>query len=102
MLLPVDHLEVGLEMRPLLRELLLGDLHAAERESRSRTERRCGDVKRPVVTPCAQEMSAAARAIVVFPFVPVTWIVGYVSCGSSSSPETARILSRLGSGMCSG
>ena len=38
--------------------------------------RRCGDVKSPDFTPCAQAMSAAARAIVVFPFVPVTWIVG--------------------------
>ncbi len=32
-------------------------------------------MKSPDFTPWAHVMSAAARAIVVFPFVPVTWIV---------------------------
>src|SRR2546426_6315364 len=36
------------------------------------------------------------RAVVVFPFVPVTWIVGYVSCGSSSSSARAVIRARSG------
>jgi hypothetical protein len=42
----------------------------------STTESRCGDVNWPVVNPCAHAIAAMRRAVVVFPFVPVTWIVG--------------------------
>ena len=31
--------------------------------------------------------------VVVFPFVPTTWIEGYASCGSPSSASSARIRS---------
>src|SRR6266545_4789144 len=34
-------------------------------------------------------MSAMGWAVVVLPFVPVTWIVGYVSCRSSSSASAS-------------
>ena len=44
--------------------------------NRSVTDARCGEVNRPVDRPCAQAIDAASRAVVVFPFVPVTWIVG--------------------------
>src|SRR5512132_447635 len=46
--------------------------------------------------PCSQARSATRRAVVVLPFVPVTWIVGYVSCGSPSNSATAEILARSG------
>ena len=55
----------------------------------------------PVVRPCAHASSAATRAVVPLPFVPVTWIVGYVSCGSESSvaseqdPRRGRATMRL-------
>ena len=48
---------------------------------RSVTESRCGEVNRPVEIPCAHATAAATRAAVVLPFVPVAWIVGYVSSG---------------------
>ena len=51
---------------------------------------------RPVVRPCAHASSAATRAAVPLPFVPVTWIDGYVSCGSSSSVASARIARQVG------
>ncbi len=45
-------------------------------EIRSVTECRCGEVYRPALSPCAQARSAMRRAVVVLPFVPVTWMVG--------------------------
>src|SRR5918996_4545068 len=69
---------------------------------RSVTDRRCGDVNKPVTSPCAHASAETSRAVVVLPFVPVTWIVGYVRCGSSRSSAIARIRSRSGFGMCSG
>jgi hypothetical protein len=45
-------------------------------ESRSRTLSRWGEVNRPVRIPIEHAVAAATRAAVVFPFVPVTWIVG--------------------------
>jgi hypothetical protein len=35
----------------------------------------------PVEIPWAQARAETSRAVVVFPFVPVTWIEGYVSSG---------------------
>ena len=52
-------------------------------DRRSVTDSRCGDVYSPVVSPCAHAIDVATRAAVPLPFVPVTWIVGYDSCGSS-------------------
>ena len=52
------------------------EISTPQTDRRSRHRCRCGDVKSPGVTPWAHAISAAARAIVVFPFVPVTWIVG--------------------------
>src|SRR6266540_4779511 len=65
-------------------------------EIRSVTECRCGEVYRPAVRPCSQARSAMRRAVVVLPFVPVTWIVGYVSCGPSSRSASAEIRARSG------
>ena len=59
-------------------------------------------MNRPVEIPCAHATAAATRAAVVLPFVPVAWIVGYVSSGWSSNSTIARIRSRDGPGMCSG
>src|SRR5881397_2875567 len=65
-------------------------------EIRSVTECRCGEVYNPAVRPCSHARAAMRRAVVVFPFVPVTWIVGYVSCGSSRSSATAVMRARSG------
>ena len=42
------------------------------------------------------------RAVLVLPFVPVTWMTGKPRCGSPSSSITARIRSSDGSRSCSG
>ena len=61
------------------------------------TASRCGDVYSPAVIPWrARERGRSTRAVVVLPFVPVTWIVGYESCGSSSSVASCRIRARSG------
>src|SRR2546423_13007733 len=71
----------------------MGVSHSARR---SCTESRCGDVYTPVERPCAQRIRPISRAVVVLPFVPVTWMVGYVSCGSSRSFASPAIRERSG------
>src|SRR6266567_608290 len=62
----------------------------------------CGEMNVPTTSPWAQASAVTSRAVVVLPFVPVMWIVGYVSSGWSSSSTNLEIRSRFGLGMCSG
>jgi hypothetical protein len=43
---------------------------------RSLTEETWGEMKVPVVRPWAQASEVMSRVVVVFPFVPVTWMEG--------------------------
>jgi hypothetical protein len=43
---------------------------------RSRTEVTWGEMKVPVARPWAQAREVMSLVVVVFPFVPVTWIEG--------------------------
>ena len=65
-------------------------------EIRSRYVSRCGLVKRPVRSPIEKSSESIIRDVVVLPFVPPTWIVGYESCGEPSASTSALIRSRVG------
>ena len=87
-------------MRVLLGELLLRDVGCRRPTGARVTDTRCGEVNVPGGEPVrARELASPTRAVVVLPFVPVTWIDGYVSCGSVSSVGERWMRSRVGPGM---
>ena len=61
--------------------------------SRSCQPDTCGLVYAPTRRPFARRSAAIIRVVVDLPFVPTTWIDGYVSWGSPSSASSARIRS---------
>ena len=72
-------------------------------DRRSVTDATCGEMNVPVVRPCAQASAVVSRAMVVLPFVPVTWIDGIRQLGMVEQvARAAAMRSRSGSGMCSG
>src|SRR5512141_67673 len=46
-------------------------------------------------------MLSAIRLVLVFPFVPAMWMIGYVFCGSPSRSTARRVGARRGRGAAS-
>ena len=63
---------------------------------RSFTRSRCGLVYAPTCTPSVVSNATAMRVVVVFPFVPVRWMIGYSTCGEPSRSTIAWMRASVG------
>ena len=85
-----------------VRANLAGEMGWPSKQIRSRASSRWGEVNRPVRRPNWRRSDSMTRAVVVLPFVPVTWMTGYVRWGSPRSSTTDAMRTSEGSIICSG